>query len=156
MRDYSQAAGSNRQWRCSNSLPIFRASHYQAPATVDTSQPAIFFCLVKHILSWLRSALRFLRCQIARQRSTSVLKERSVFFIVCFPCSESIENFCCTAAGIWKEKENRLLYRTPERSNSNIQSDLLHSTGYRAQNVWLNRSVFVEELSQRHLQQLPN
>lgn len=81
--------------------------------------------------------------------------EADVFLCVFFTFLISFE-LSYTAAEIGNENKNGLLHRMPEGASRNIHPDLLHVTGCRVKNVWLDGSVFIERLLQRHIYQLPN
>lgn len=132
---------------------IFCANHYQASATGDKSQPAIFlsletyFTTIKICIMFSALPNSFSEIKVCIQGEADIFCVFSLFSIKW--------KLCCTAADIWNEKENRLLYRMPKWTHRNIQSGLLHITGYRAKNSWWTE-IFIEGLWQRYVQQLPN
>lgn len=119
MRERSQAAGSNRQWHCSKGLCIFCASHYQASATVNKSQPAIFLSLKTYFTN-------IKICSVVSTFPDSLsdihvcIRERLGFFHDAFSVILIDLKLCYIAAEIWNEKENRLLYRMPLGTGSLI------------------------------------
>lgn len=87
---------------------IFCANHYQASATVDKSQPAIFLYLETYF-TMIKICIMF----SALPDSLSEIKvciqgEADIFYCVFSPFSINWK-LCCTAADIWNEKENRLI-----------------------------------------------
>lgn len=93
-----------------------RVSVYSVPAIarhqllwIRASQ--LSFCLSKHILPRLRSALWLLHFQIACQISISVFRRGWVFSS--FSMFLIDLKLCYIATEIWNEKENGLLYRMP-------------------------------------------
>lgn len=108
MHDRSQAAGSNRQWHCSKGLCIFCASHHQASATVNRSQPAIFLSLKTYfttvkicsVISTFPDSLDIRSC----------IQESLGFFHYAFSMFLIDLKFCSRAAEMWNVKENGLLY----------------------------------------------
>lgn len=91
---------------------IFCANHYQASATVDKSQPAIFLYLETYF-TMIKICIMFSALPDSLSEIKVCIQGEADIFIVCFPPSQSIENFAVQLL-IYEMKKRIDSYRMPK------------------------------------------